>query len=282
MFMQISFLPIYKLYFILSPSQTSEDPPKEKRKEAHTLLPSPPPSPHLFSGKFLEIQCLQGLRGVGKEKERKMAAGFWYPLLFCFFSSLLLKKKARKSVFIGVKRVWREGGEEEDFIYHRISYNGSRTGIFFTLSVPKNDEKWEFLEGLRERGKKRTLGYEASRSCIDYFILFLAKIIFCQRDDLLLRSHQLCHGKTSFRSWQIIIYPLPKLKKHKKHRKSSSSSSHISIRKSTTSSSEKTVAIPKKSLCPPPNLRLFLLNQSPAAPCLSSSKIVRVPYLRGH
>lgn len=55
-----------------------------------------PPSPHLFSGKCSKIQCLQGLRGIGKGKERKKAAGLWYRLLFCFFSSYSLKKKARK------------------------------------------------------------------------------------------------------------------------------------------------------------------------------------------
>lgn len=80
-----------------------------------------------------ESSIFKGLKEVGKWKERKRAAGFRCPLLFCFFSLFLLKKKARKPVFAMVREGVREGGGE-DGIYHRNLCDGSRTddiSLFF-------------------------------------------------------------------------------------------------------------------------------------------------------
>ncbi len=71
---------------------------------------------------------------------------------------------------------------------------GSRTGgIFFTFSSVEVAKNGSFLGGWRggERGKKRTLWNKPQGPVIGYFILFFAKIIFCQRDDRGLQSQLL-------------------------------------------------------------------------------------------
>lgn len=77
-------------------------------------------------------------------------------------------------MFMEVKRDWREGGEEEDCIYHHNFCEGSRTEDFLYSFCCGKDEKWEFFGGLMRGGEviEEDLGIETSRPCIDYFILF--------------------------------------------------------------------------------------------------------------
>lgn len=60
------------------------------------------------------------------------------------FSLFLLVENAEKTAFIGSER-----GEEKErrktMRCHIYFYDGSRTEIFFTLSVPEKSEKWEFF-----------------------------------------------------------------------------------------------------------------------------------------